>query len=453
MTNNDQPPRKILGLRAAALLEMVSLLLFLVICDFLFSDGTRFINVYPHPFWAVVLLITFQHGIFEGLAATAIATFVLYFGNVPKQLVEESTFDYQFRLFFRPCLWVFVAFLVGQLRRRLQNRIDQLVRERDEAREQALTITKRYGVLKNAKENLESRFVGQVNTVASTYDSVRGLETLNPVQILTCLDQVVQAAFNPKKFSVFASGPNGLEATTSQGWTADDHFTRRFPVDHPLCREIVQRKRLVCIINKENEEVLEGEGIVAGPLVDRRTGEVFGMIKVEEIDFFRLDIGGLETFKTLCELIGSAYSNAIQYKLAKQNAIYEEERGIFSAPLYSLVKRFLGNLCKMTKVPLSNLLIKLQLEEQVEEERAQEIASAIYDTLRGQLSEETPIFHGKGKFTYEMLLPTLEGAATEQLSIQLLAAFQHNPILASYTFTFKVEQVLSIQPQPELQYD
>ena len=450
MEKKAAQPKRVFGLRVAALVETLCILAFLVACNFVFSDGNRFINLYPHPFWIVVLLITMQYGTSEGLAATVLAIVFLYFRNIPEQLVEESAFDYQYRLSLRPFLWFSVVFVLGELRMRLQHQIDQFRDGKNKAAEHAQTIAKNYEVLKAMKDNLESRLVGQISTVAATYETVRGLETLKPVQILTCLDKIVQTTLDPQKFSVFAAGPHGLEATTSQGWAEEDTFLRRFPIGHPIHREIVERKRVVCIVNQEDEQIFAGEGIIAGPLIDRNTGEVFGMIKIEEIDFFKLDLGNMEIFKTLCELIGSAYSNAKKYKMAMANAIYEEEIGIFSYKLYSLLQNFLKNLCITAKIPLSYLSVKLQDNDELEDEIERDIIFETYNLLMDKIPEGTAIFQGKEKVMFQILLSNTTTKQAEKLSLSILDAIQKNSLLSKYRFSLAAEPLYEPQDQAVL---
>lgn len=435
---------KIFGIQKSALIEMLTILSLLTVVSFLFGDGTRFVETHPHPFWIVILLMIVQYGTIEAILATVFATIFMYVDNVPQQLVEESTFSYQFRLCFTPFLWFSASFLLGELRMRLQAKLDETSDERDQAFLQAEAITRNYEVLKTVKENLESRLAGQIRTVAATYETVKELETLNPAQILMRLDHVVQTALNPKKFSVFASGPNGLEATTSEGWESEDVFSRRFNLETTLYREVVINQRMVCVINKEDQECLDGEGVMAAPLIDAYSGEVFGMLKIEEIEFFKLDIGNLETFKTICDLIGSAYSNAIKYKEAMTNAIYVSKKGIFSYNLYELLKGYLVTLSQKSESPMSNLTLRLQEPVRVEVDKQQLVINTLYDVLSENLPEGTgtPIFHGKGeKMHFEILLPRIDVLEAEKLSLKLLSIIRTRDELKHYTFHFQTSWV------------
>lgn len=434
--------KKTLGLRKNALIEMVSILAVLTGISVFFGDGTRFLGAHPHPFWIVVLLMIVQYGTIEGLVATFLSTICLYFWNMPHQLVEETAFDYQFRVSFTPFLWFSASFVLGELRMRLQGRLDEMTQERDDAKEHSRAITKNYEVLKIIKENLEARMAGQVRTVAATYETVKELESLNPVQILMGLERVVQTALSPTKFSVYASGPNGLEATTSHGWVSGDTFLRRFNLDHPIFKEITINKRMISVINKEDEETLSGEGVMAAPLIDCHSGEVFGMLKLEQIEFFRLDIGNLETFKTLCDLIGSAYSNAKKYKEAMTNAIYVEGVSIFSYNLYDLQKGYLENLAAKSNSPLSNLTIRLKDRLRLTSDEEQKLLNTLYESIMENLPEGTPLFHGKSeKIHFELILPATSVAETEVLSHSIFQSIQQNPELKNYTFLLKVEEI------------
>lgn len=451
MHKNEMPPKVVFGIRVTALVESLIFLGFFIFCSAWFENNNRFEDVYPHPFWIVVLLVSVQYGSREGVVATLLAILFLYIGNIPKQLVEETTFDYQFRLSLRPFLWFSAAIVLGELRMRIQRHLDQLTAERDIAQQHAQTITKSYELLKRTKENLESRVAGQIGTVAVTYETVRGLETLNPVQILNCLDVVVQTALKPVKFSVFASGPNGLEATTSQGWTNEDHFARRFPVDHPLYREIVEKKRLVCLLNTDDEKIFGGEGVMAAPLIDKNSEEVFGMVKLEEIDFFKLDIVNLEVFKTLCELIGSAYSNARKYKKAMSNAIYTEHPSVFSYNLFVLQKRYLEGLSSKTETPLSSLSVKVQQTKKLDDATEKALKSRLYRLLVGKLPDGVPIFHGeKREVAYLILLSAIDGKETEKLSLRILERINKDKALGKYRFDIKTETLYEPQQHKTL---
>ena len=50
-------PRRVLGVRAIAWLEIVLFFAVVLSVDFLLLDGDRFWDVRPHPFWLIVILL------------------------------------------------------------------------------------------------------------------------------------------------------------------------------------------------------------------------------------------------------------------------------------------------------------------------------------------------------------------------------------------------------------
>ena len=54
-------------------------------------------------------------------------------------------------------------------------------------------------------------------------------------------------------------------------------------------------------------------------MIDSETGEVFGMLKIEKMDLLEFNLSRLETFRIVCELIGTAYSNAKRFKKLQQD--------------------------------------------------------------------------------------------------------------------------------------
>ena len=73
--------------------------------DTLAFGGDRFRDVAPHPFWAVVVLVSLQYGTNEGLIAAVASSAALLIGNIPPQplSLDSNKFTAQFH---------FIAFFV-----------------------------------------------------------------------------------------------------------------------------------------------------------------------------------------------------------------------------------------------------------------------------------------------------------------------------------------------------
>lgn len=88
----EQAPRELFGLRATALIEMAIFFAVALGLDALVFDGDRFREVAPHPFWALVILVSLQYGTNEGLLAAIFSSAALLVGNIPRSR-SPSTFS------------------------------------------------------------------------------------------------------------------------------------------------------------------------------------------------------------------------------------------------------------------------------------------------------------------------------------------------------------------------
>lgn len=435
--------RKFLGIPLNAWSETFLLLGLLLVLNWALGDGKRWVHSALHPFWAVVLLISAQYGTLAGLMSAAVSTFFLYVGNVPPQTLKESFFDYQFRLAILPALWVIVGFILGEIRSRLEDQNHKLEAEIAETRDQADVVVSGYEKLKASKEYQELSIASQKQSAAALYQSFKYLAALNPAHILRDLDKIIVTALNPKKFSVFAWGPNGFEAATCFGWTPEDHYLSRIPVGHPLYVEVADKHRLVCSVNQNDEKTLDGQGLIAAPLIDTDTREIFGLVKIEAVHSLEFTLPTLKIFQVLCELIGSSYSHARKYKKLVQQALYGRQAGVFSQTSYQLQKQLWSNVIAKSQLPVAEITLTAQTTATHAHAKEQEDA-ALAQILTTQVPQPGQVFEaGNAPLQYQILLPGSSSAEAEQLAAKCLQAIASSDTLRMITCTQKIS---SLQP-------
>lgn len=439
--------KRLLGVRVSALVEILMFIGVVILFDYFFGKGDRYFDVSPHPFSIIVLLVTVQYGTMEGIVAALFSTIALYAWNVPPQKVGQTLFDYQFSLALMPLIWFISSFVLGEVRMRHTHEKRSLLKKLEQSHKQLDAISEEYEALKKTKENMESHLVSQHHRVTTTFKALKGLETLKPAQVLMKLSHVIEGAIHVKKFSVYAIGEHGLEVVTSEGWEPEDSYSLRIVQEHPLFWQIYGEQRLVCVVNESDEKTLRGEGLIAAPLVDPATNEVFGMVKVEDIDFSNLNVSSIETFKILCELIGMSYANARQYQETKRNLIYHNvQREVYSDVMYKGQKKYLNTFCENINVSLSELLISLSRKLTQEEE------SHIIDTLSLMIKMRMPplaqLFYmgGKGNLL-AILLPKVSLSEAEKLSHTLLETIVKSEKFGDMTFKFNSQKLFEAKQQ------
>lgn len=435
--------RRVVGMRLSALVEAAVLLGILLLISHYFGGGHRFINISPHPFWAVVLLVTVQYGCLEGIATAFMATLALYVGNMPTQQFDETLFDYQIRIATIPFLWFVAAFILGEMRLRVENQKIQLASQLADLTDQATTVHNAYQKLKATKEHQDRLLASQRKTVASIYTSFKYLEALSPSQILMDLDKIFDMALGPKKFSVYAVGPNGFEVATSHGWKESDHFLRRITMDMPLYHAIGVERRLVTAVDPKDETILGNEGVVAGPLFDPHTNLLLGMVKIEDVDFLEFNINTIESFKALCEIIGLAYAHARRFRLLERQALYSDVKGAYSTIFLKEQRQYLERMCQAKGDALAALSIQ----------GTETTNPAIEEALVKQLNALTqPVGQvcraGREPLHYMILLPQTSQEEATELASKLLTSIQQDDKLSLLKISQKVELLVEAQAQP-----
>ena len=379
-------PTRIIGIRTSALVEMLIGLVVLTAIDYFFFQGNRFWDVNPHPFWIVVLLIAAQYGTGEGLLAAILATVFLLLGNMPEQADGQSHYDWLFNLAINPILWLVGGWILGELRQRHMRERNILWREIDESQQRENLISHSYNFVKGRKESLEVQVSGQLLSSIDAYRAAKSVETLDPKSVMQGVERLVKSVLGPQKFSLYLFHENKLSATIIHGWAPSDKFSQEFDSFSPLYQAVVGQRELLVIANEQHEIALDGQGILAGPVMDPDSNRVIGMLKVEQIDFTSLSLNTVETFRALSEWIGTALVNARNYQSVKAEAIINPERNLLSHSYFKRQSEYMRTLAKRVGFDLSMLVIKLNDAKSLSDTDritvARQIAESVKTVLR-----------------------------------------------------------------------
>jgi len=405
LTERAAAPAMLAGVRRTALVEIAAFFVALLAIDFLLLDGTRFRDVVPHPFSLVVLLVAAQYGTNEGLLAAALSTALLLAGNLPPASIEQDMYGYLLGVARWPVLWLAAAVLFGEIRARQLRQALGTRTALAEAEARGAAITEAYRRLAQAKENLEVRVAGQLRTVFTLHRAAKAIEKLGPGEVLLGIADLVRGVMAPQKFSLYLLNNNVLEAVTNEGWTAEDTYTRVFDAGTLLFQNVVGRQRFLASIYPEEERILGGEGIMAGPLISVETGEVVGMLKVEAIGFLDLHLASVENFRILCEWVGTAFANAQRYEAAAEGALMNPERVLLSAGFFDRQTKFLIALARRVGFDVSLVVVRIGAAELREELRLM-VAASLAEAVTSQLRTTDLAFdYQRSGWEYAVVLP------------------------------------------------
>jgi hypothetical protein len=424
-------PRRMLGIRVSALLEMLCFLALALAIDARLGAGDRLSGITPHPFWIIVLLVSAQYGAREGLLAAILASAALLVGNLPEQGFSEDLHAWLLRATTEPLLWIFAAMVIGEIRDAHRRERDALRDALAEARDHAEGIGAAYERLMVVKDHLEARVAGQARTVRSIFVASRSIERQDSGQVLAGIQQLVAAVMSPRRFSLFLLDHDLLEAVLSEGWTAGDGYACAFDATTPLYQAVVSHRRHLVATRPSHAMILGTEGLLAGPLTCTETGEVIGMLKIEEMDFLELHPASVQNFRILCEWIGAAYANARRWEDSEASRHFDPMRLMLPAALFEIQRDLVDTIAARHGFDVYVLFIGFDLPEASRANLQPAVARIVARLAEGLLDPDERVFDWRRDgWDVAILVPSGGAARAGALACRLLAGLAEEMPLA-----------------------
>lgn len=372
--------------------------------DFFFFNGDRFWEMELHPFLFIVTIVSIQYGTNNGLIAATLATLALLVGNLPEQTIFQDTFDYIFYVSYRPMFWVALAVLFGGFRDRYWRNLIELKENLAIANKQTEDLGKGYHLLDKERSRLETNLSSQSSSVLSLHQAALKLNALEPFEIFSNTLEITEAVMKSEKCSWYFLSDSTLKVAHKKGWQEYETYSESLPATSLLFQKIVDQRTVVNITNPKDEVILKGEGILAGPIINR--GKVYGMIKVEELGFLGLNLSNIETFKALCEWFGTLLEVSTQIQVAQSKAVQNPETKLFTRNYFDHITEFISHLGERSNFENQTLSLKLS-----EEFASDPKINFKFEKLLGEISSTTVrktdlVFEDPDKkFEYIVLLP------------------------------------------------
>ena len=401
-----QKHSKFLGFRVSAIIEAIVLIAIFLIMDAAFGAGNRFMDVNPHPFWVVVILLAVQYGTNEGLLAALLASAALFLGNFPVQPEGIDRYDFLYDVFIVPILWFVFGWLIGEIRMRHVRERNRLTKDLEDSHGREELISESYNFVKTRKEALEVQVAGQLTSAIEAYRAAKAVETLDPKSVMQGIETLISSVLGPQKFSLYLFHDNRLTATILHGWQQSDNYLQEIDSFSPLYQAIVGQQQTLIIANEEHERSLDGQGLIAGPILDPETRRVVGMLKIEQMDFISMSLNTVESFKALAEWIGTALINARNYQTVKSEAMVNPERGLLSYSYFQRQSDYMSKLAKRLGFNLTMLVIKINENDGLDDTQRITIARQIGESVRKVLrSVDLAFDYQTDGIEYSVLLP------------------------------------------------
>lgn len=379
--------------------EVIILLATLLVVDHYFFAGDRFWGVQPHPFFFVVLLVSVQYGAMEGLVSALLATATLVIGNLPEQTFSENSYEYIFHTWHQPVIWAVSSVILGGFRDRYNEERENLQKKWALSLRQVEIFSKACEISDTERKRLETHVSGQSSFLLSLHQTALSTGAVETEQVLDNILEITQRVTKSKKCSWYVLDNAVLESNSQFGWDLDSSYSRAFNALSPLFEQVIRHKRILSITNPEDEEILGGQGILAGPIIHPVTKKVCGMLKIEQIGFMSLNETSVETFKQLCEWLGALLNpeqaTENETMVIKANSGDDSAPKLFSSNYFAQLSEFLTLHNYKKSFEGQSIILKPPPDLFFSEELQFEILTAIKQTTETLLGEEVSFFSGK----------------------------------------------------------
>ncbi len=383
----DQPaappsPRRVLGVRTVAWLEIILFFAVVLSIDYFLLDGDRFWSVRPHPFWLIVILLAVQYGANASLLAALTASLALIVGNLPPSELGADIFDYWAGIGLRPALWIGVGQILGQMRDRELAQRSRLTARIAVLEHQNHLIAQGFEELKRTKSALEARIARQFRTVITTYRAAQSMDVTDEARLTRGLDQLIQSVLSPQKYSLWVLGPDGFRLERTVGWTESDTYQRQLELSHPIVQHLLAREPALCAARPTDERKLMGQGLLAGALTDLDSGEIVGMLKIEETAFLDFNLYTLENFNVICSWIAAARIRARRWEQLQADRVTGANDLLMTAEVSERIYALLAQLGRRKGFSSSQLIVRPHDPDALAPEQHSILALALGEAAR-----------------------------------------------------------------------
>ncbi|MEO5332389.1 MAG: GAF domain-containing protein [Magnetococcus sp. YQC-5] len=378
--------------RPVVFLELGIFILAVLVGDWIFGTGDRLLTLSPHPFWFIILLLASQYGTLTGIIATLLCTAALYIGQLPSQQLTENLFEYGYRLSRAPLLWLVTAVIFGEIRMRFSRHMEKAIQEQTAAIQELEQLTGVHKRLKKRQVRLEEQVASQIHTLASTYQAAKSIKRRNPVDVIAGAADMIKHVLNPGSFSIFNLHNDRLVASVTIDWSDENKLDTHFDSHSLLYQAIVAKHKILCVTHKEDRLFLEGQGVLAAPLLDPASDNVFGMVKIERMNFLDINPNTISNFVSLCEWISTAYQRALRHETLRSFRHFNPDSELYSHSFLEKQKEFLSQLGRRVGFDVFLIVLHLEGVEDLPNDVQVNIPRLVSRTLGGVLRKTDIIF-------------------------------------------------------------
>jgi polysaccharide biosynthesis protein PelD len=402
--------RALLELGQAPLLESILGFALIAAVNFLwFGDRPGFIGVEPHPYWLVVLPIAARYGFPAGFQSGLLAA--VFFLAMKKLAFSDFGFvDLALpETFGPPVLFVAVGVMVGEIREARKRRENSLDEEVGELTRKLEIVTRRYGVLNRAKEELDTRIISQEDTLSTLYESAQGLKSLREEEIYPAVFAILKDVVSAETASIYMVEKNTL---VLRGFLGDGERAREAdPAEGMMGRAIALNETISINTLTASEEFDVGDsGIVVSAALTGNRSRVLGVLNIEKLPFLKFNPHTVRMTGLIADWCGTAIENARTFKETKDRNIADDVTGTYTPGYLKARLEEEFTRARRYRYPLSVVVVRIHDFEELKEDARQDVLTVLSLIFKNKMRSDDLQFHHDDPSCFVLVMPSVRQA-------------------------------------------
>ena len=264
-------------------------------------------GTYPNPLWLPVIVLSLQHGTLAGITAAVAASGLFLSEGLPPAVLSEDLYQYTGRVFVEPIGWTCAALLIGHVRDRQIRERSELQAELAEREQHCRAVAELCDDLRKRAEMLERHIAA--NAMSSHADIVEAVCSLHESDLTNFTDRLsrfILLMTGASEFALYLLQNNELRIAIDVPNEPSNPAEMVVPAHDPLFEAVVNSRKtllslpldpvipaarltqiiqqgrtpLVLAARAADGDLLDHRGTVIGPLLDRSSHQVIGMLRI-----------------------------------------------------------------------------------------------------------------------------------------------------------------------------
>lgn len=373
-----------------------------------FRDDMGFYSFRYNPYWIIILAIAARYGFGGGLIAGITG------GVMMLSLIKISEPDFaikelmRFKYLTTPVLFIVVGAFLGEIREMQKRQFDKLNNKYKELQDSFGVLSTKYDALNMAKQELDTRIIGQEQTISTLYESAQALKSLKEEDIYPAVLKILKEFVSTEECSIYKASGDKLKMIANLGWHGDNNHPLEVDIEEGIMGQAFSTGKTVSI-----NDVLKADEpynfsdlnlIVSAPIT---TSEkvVLGVLNIEKMPFVKFNLQSIKMVSILAEWCGSALENARTYKETKDRNIADDITGAYTYDY--LCKRIEEefNKARRYKFTFGILVFKIAEYDLIPEMKRQDILP-VFKTVFANIVRKTDLlFVGSDPGSFVFLFP------------------------------------------------